>query len=158
MNLLIMAFVSLASAIAAAGAPSTAQAVAGLDFSAVVTELVLPYVASALSVASIMEVWRRWIAPWLGRLRWFAWLPPLFLKAPGQTKLTRTQRAVVRALVLVLALAAALTGSVTPLGGESAGVFGRIGAACLVALLAMGLRDSLRAAVRRSKVAGETEA
>jgi hypothetical protein len=130
--------------------PALAQepgAPAGLDFEGLLVGLVLPYVASALSVASMTGVFK-----WLMSALQYTRLAPfagLFLKAPGEKKLRPAQVAAIRVLVAALSFAGAWGGAVAPLGGESAGVFGIGGAACLVALMSMGVRDGLRATLKR---------
>lgn len=106
-----------------------------IDLQGMVVGLVVPYVAHALSVASVMGV-----------LRWFV---PQLRKAPGEAKLTPGQVRLVRGLCLGLSVLSTLSGRVPPLGGAEAGIPGLVGAGALVALLAMGMRDVLHNALKR---------
>jgi hypothetical protein len=140
-------------ALAAFALPARAQDVlepAGLDLASAATGIVAAYVASAVSVASMVGVFK-WALPLADLVPFLRWLPPLFLKGPGEKKLRPAQRNAIRTLVFALSGIGAWRGAVAPIGGEDAGVFGLVGATCLVALLAMGARELLQRAVKPRK-------
>lgn len=134
--MLLGSLAALATAcVQVAHAQEPGAVVAGLDLEGLLVGLVLPYVAHALSVASVMGV-----------LRWFV---PALRKRPGEKKLAPEQVRIVQAICVGLAILSTLGGKIPPLGGADAGIPGLVGAGALVALLAMALRDGLRAALKR---------
>lgn len=132
--------------------PAHAQDVApvapSFDLTSIVVSLIIPYVASGLSIASIIGVVKM-VAKRLRRVPVLRLVASLFVKDEGATKLRPEQVDATLGLVIALAFASAWSGGIVPLGGESAGWLGRAGAACLVIALAIGSREGLRSALGR---------
>jgi hypothetical protein len=102
------------------------------------------YIGSAFAVAGMVGV-ARWGARWAGYVPGLRWVPGLLTRTPGQ-QLSPGQVDAVRGLATALAVVGALRDSVVPLGP---GLWGQVGAGCLVALLSMGAAEGIKAATRR---------